>query len=95
MRWIPLCRADLLLKHLEKWKEHGFFGAHIGVETLNPASIKGWDKKLELGKSVELLRLMNKNHPIVQAFYITGLEKIPLASIHHDIAYDQKGTTII
>jgi radical SAM superfamily enzyme YgiQ (UPF0313 family) len=85
MRWIPLCRVDLLLKHLEEWKEHGLFGAHIGVETLNPSSLKGSDKKLERGKSVELLRLMSKNHLIVQAFYIIGFEEDTVDSIRQDI----------
>jgi len=85
MRWIPLCRADLLLKHLDEWKEHGLFGAHIGVETLNPASLKGSDKKLQRGTTVELLRLMRKNHLIVQAFYIIGFEEDTVESIRQDI----------
>jgi radical SAM superfamily enzyme YgiQ (UPF0313 family) len=85
MRWIPLCRVDLLLKHLEEWKEHGLFGAHVGVETLNALSLKGADKKLDRRLTVELLRKMSASHLIVQAFYIIGFEEDTAASIRADI----------
>lgn len=85
LRWIPLARADLMLRHFEEWKDHGLFGAHLGIESLNSSSLKGADKRLDILKSVSLLKLMSRNNMIVQAFYILGFEEDTEESIQRDI----------
>jgi len=85
MRWMPLCRVDLLLKNFEKWKEHGLLGAHLGVESLSQKALIGADKKLDSLKSIQLLRLMNRHNMIVQAFYMIGFKEDTLDSIQRDI----------
>lgn len=85
LRWVPLCRVDLLLKNLEEWVEHGLTGAHIGVESLNPRSLEGAQKKIDQLKSVELLRRMSRYNLLVQAFYIIGFEEDTAESVREDI----------
>lgn len=85
LRWIPLARADLMLKDFEEWREHGLFGAHLGIESLNPSSLQGADKRLDLLKSVSLLQRMSQHNMIVQAFYIIGFEEDTEDSIRRDI----------
>lgn len=84
-RWSPLCRVDLLLKHFEEWTEHGLYGAHIGIESLNTASLDGASKKIDSRKSVELLRLMSRRNLLVHAFYIIGFEEDTADSVRRDI----------
>ena len=85
MRWMPLCRVDVLLANFTKWKEHGLFGAHLGIESLSQRALMGANKKLNALKSIRLLRLMNFNHMLVQAFYMIGFEEDTLESIRNDI----------
>jgi hypothetical protein len=85
MRWMPLCRVDVLLENFAKFKEHGLFGAHLGVESLSQNALNGSNKKLSSLKSVQLLRLMNYHHMLVQAFYMIGFKEDTLNSVHRDV----------
>ncbi len=85
MRWIPLCRVDLLLKHFEEWREQGLYGVHIGVESLNPDSLQGANKRLDTAKTFEVLELLRRHNLLVQAFYIIGFEEDTPDSIRRDI----------
>lgn len=85
LRWLPLARTDLMLKNFDAWRAHGLCGAHLGVESLNPSSLTGADKKLDHLKSIRLLRKMSEHNMIVQAFYIIGFEEDTVASVRRDI----------
>lgn len=85
LRWLPLARADLMLANFDKWREHGLCGAHLGVESLNPASLTGANKKLNHQKSIALLRRLSEHNMIVQAFYIIGFEEDTVDSVRQDI----------
>lgn len=93
MRWMPLCRVDLLFKNFEKWKEHGLLGAHLGVESLSQKALIGANKRLDSLKSIQLLHLMNYHNMIVQAFYMIGFKEDTLDSIRRDI-FKLKGLNI-
>lgn len=85
IRWIPLCRVDLTLRHFDEWRDHGLFGTHLGVESLNQRSLTGANKRLDQLKSVELLDRMSRHNMIVQAFYMIGFEDETAATIREDI----------
>lgn len=84
-RWMPLARVDLMLKNFDEWREKGLFGAHLGVESLNQDSLNDAEKRLDQGKTLDLLRLMSKHNMLVQAFYMIGFENETVASIRRDI----------
>ena len=85
LRWIPLCRVDLLLKNLEEWVAHGLFGAHIGVESLNQESLESAEKRINQQRTLELLRRMSEHNLLVQAFYIIGFLDDTVESVRRDI----------
>lgn len=85
MRWVALCRVDLLLANFEAWREKGLFGAHLGVESLNQRSLATADKKLNQSKTIQLLRLMSRHNLFVQSFYIVGFEDETVDTVKEDI----------
>lgn len=85
IRWIPLCRVDLMLRYFDEWRDHGLFGAHLGVESLNQESLANAHKQLDQNKTVQLLDLCSRHNMIIQAFYIIGFETDTVASIRQDI----------
>ena len=85
MRWIALTRVDTLLRNFDHWHEHGLFGAHLGIESLNSDSLEGASKRIADRDSVKLLARMQREHLFVQAFYILGFEEDTVESIRSDI----------
>lgn len=85
MRWIALTRVDTLTRSFDHWRRHGLFGAHLGIESLNPASLAGAVKRIGDLASVELLRELGRHHMFVQVFYILGFEEDTPASIRDDV----------
>lgn len=87
IRWIPLCRVDLMLRFFDEWRDHGLFGAHLGVESLNQESLSGANKRLDSSKTLKLLDLCSRHNMIIQAFYIIGFEDETAKTIRGDIAH--------
>jgi len=85
MRWIALSRVDTLSENFDYWKEHGLIGAHIGIESLNQASLSGAEKRVQQSRTVDLLRRLSAHHMFVQCFYIIGFEQDTPTSIRRDI----------
>ena len=85
MRWIALTRVDTLLQNFDDWYAKGFFGAHLGIESLNQGSLTGASKRIDQLDSVRLLERMRRLNLFVQGFYILGFPEDTVASIRHDI----------
>jgi hypothetical protein len=85
MRWIALTRVDTLSENFDHWQPHGLIGAHVGVESLNAASLEGAKKRVDQACTVDLLRRLSRHNLFVQAFYIIGFEEDTVASIRRDI----------
>lgn len=85
LKWLPLARTDVMLKNFDEWQEHGLFGAHLGVESLNAHALVGADKRLGVSESRALLRKLSHNNMIVQVFYIIGFPEDTPDSIREDI----------
>ena len=85
MRWIPLTRVDTLQRNFDRWAARGLFGAHLGIESLNPASLSGASKRIADRDSVRLLATLQRHNLFVQAFYILGFEEDTVESIRHDV----------
>jgi hypothetical protein len=75
LSWNPLTRVDTLYKNYQRWKTHGLCGASVGLESLNQDSIDGARKGNDLAQTRELLKWMNRDSMLVQAFYIIGFEQ--------------------
>jgi len=85
LRWVALTRVDTLRKNFEFWYEHGMFGAHLGIESLNNRSLSGASKRTDQDKNLEMLRILGKHNMFVQIFYILGFEEDTVESIQEDI----------
>jgi hypothetical protein len=85
MRWIALTRVDTLQKNFDEWESKGLFGAHLGVESLNDASLAGASKRITESDTGKLLARMRSSHMFVQAFYIIGFPEDTPESIRRDI----------
>jgi radical SAM superfamily enzyme YgiQ (UPF0313 family) len=85
MRWIALTRVDTLLKDFDYWYEHGFFGAHIGIESLNQDSLIDASKRINQLDSIRLLKNMSRHNMFLQCFYILGFESDTVESIRNDV----------
>jgi len=85
MRWLALTRVDTLTDNFDHWLAHGLLGAHLGIESLNDASLGGAKKRVTQDCMVDLLQRMSRNNLFVQAFYILGFEQDTVRSIQEDI----------
>ena len=85
MRWIALTRVDTLSANFDRWLAKGLFGAHLGIESLNQASLLGASKRIDRLQSVRLLQKMSEHNLFVQCFYILGFEHDTVESIDQDI----------
>ncbi|HEY7409906.1 MAG TPA: radical SAM protein [Vicinamibacteria bacterium] len=85
LRWIALTRVDTLLRHFDEWSAKGLFGAHLGIESLNEASLQGASKRIQGTDSVRLLERMGRSNMFVQCFYILGFEEDTVESVRSDV----------
>lgn len=85
LRWVALTRIDTLRKNFDFWLEHGMFGAHLGIESLNNRSLSGASKRTDQDNNLDMLRQLGKHNMFVQIFYILGFEEDTVESITEDI----------
>ncbi len=85
LRWVALTRVDTLKKNFEFWAEHGMFGAHLGIESLNDHSLSGASKRTDQNNNLDMLKLLSKHNMFVQIFYILGFEEDTVESVKEDI----------
>ncbi|MBJ7313502.1 B12-binding domain-containing radical SAM protein [Rugamonas sp. CCM 8940] len=85
LRWVALTRVDTLRKNFEFWHEHGMFGAHLGIESLNDRSLSGASKRTDQHNNLDMLKLLGKHNMFAQIFYILGFEEDTPESIKEDI----------
>ncbi len=87
INWHPMTRVDILDGNLDDWYERGFSGTLIGIESLQQDTLDSIDKKIDVEKTLELLRRLEEKNAFVIGYYMVGFEEDTIPVIKKSISY--------
>ncbi len=79
--WGVMTRADVLKKNFDEWYENGLSGAKIGIESLDPETLKDIRKREEKEDYMEVLELLNSHNCFSIGTYMIGFEQDTVDSV--------------
>ncbi len=82
--WGAMTRADVLKKSFDEWYENGFLGAMIGIESMNPDTLKDIQKRETIETTIEALELLNRHNCFAVGTYMIGFEQDTVDSVKQD-----------
>ncbi|HEX8706685.1 MAG TPA: radical SAM protein [Pyrinomonadaceae bacterium] len=90
MPWGVMTRSDILGKNLDEWHDSGLIGVVIGIESMNPATLKEIKKKMTVETTIDMLERLHERNIIVTGTYIIGFEGDTVESVKRDFQELQK-----
>ena len=84
LSWGVMTRSDILGKNLEEWHDSGLVGAMIGIESMNPATLKEIQKKLTVETTIDMVERLHQKDVVVIGSYIIGFEGDTIESVKRD-----------
>ena len=85
MHWAAMLRADLLLKHLPRFQQAGFFGGMMGIESLDPSRLASVQKREQVAVVREAFAQLRRRGMVRIGYYMLGFEADTEASIQRDV----------
>jgi len=82
--WVVMTRLDVLDKNLDEWHESGLVGVSIGIESVNPATLKDIQKRLTIETTMKVVERLHQRNLIVIGSYIIGFERDTVESVKRD-----------
>ncbi len=84
LAWGVMTRSDILGKNLEEWHENGLIGVVIGIESMNPETLKKIQKKLTVETTIDMMERLHRRNIVITGTYIIGFEGDTIESVKRD-----------